>query len=117
MRATGIFSPYTSLPSPPAPLPKGEGEFFQDDCGVLPTETEGINIRAISVADTSDISAVRAGDTCPSARKDATAQKEKDIVDTAVAAGSFKTLAAALDAGGCPGFRLNFPFRIHGNIS
>ena len=41
------------------------------------------------------VAAVRAGDTCPAA-----AQKPKDIVDTAVAAGSFKTLAAALGAGG-----------------
>jgi len=37
-------------------------------------------------------SSVRAADTCPAAGK--------DIVDTAVAAGSFKTLAAALGAGG-----------------
>jgi len=39
------------------------------------------------------VSSVRAADTCPAAAK-------KDIVDTAVAAGSFKTLAAALGAGG-----------------
>jgi uncharacterized surface protein with fasciclin (FAS1) repeats len=38
------------------------------------------------------VSSARAADTCPAA--------SKDIVDTAVAAGSFKTLAAALGAGG-----------------
>jgi uncharacterized surface protein with fasciclin (FAS1) repeats len=38
------------------------------------------------------VCSVRAADTCPAAGK--------DIVDTAVAAGSFKTLAAALGAGG-----------------
>jgi uncharacterized surface protein with fasciclin (FAS1) repeats len=41
------------------------------------------------------VSSVRAADTCA-----ASAAKPKDIVDTAVAAGSFKTLAAALGAGG-----------------
>ena len=41
------------------------------------------------------VSSVRAADTCP-----VSAEKAKDIVDTAVAAGSFKTLAAALGAGG-----------------
>lgn len=41
------------------------------------------------------VSSVRAADTCS-----ATAHKHKDIVDTAVAAGSFKTLAAALGAAG-----------------
>ncbi len=40
-------------------------------------------------------SSVRGGDTCP-----ASTCKQKDIVDTAVAAGSFNTLAAALGAGG-----------------
>jgi len=43
------------------------------------------------------------GDTCPSAAKtSATSLQpgEKDIVETALAAGSFKTLAAALDAAG-----------------
>jgi len=39
------------------------------------------------------VGSVRAADTCPASKKD------KDIVDTAVAAGSFKTLAAALGAG------------------
>ena len=38
------------------------------------------------------VSSLRAAETCPAAGK--------DIVDTAVAAGSFKTLAAALEAGG-----------------
>jgi uncharacterized surface protein with fasciclin (FAS1) repeats len=41
------------------------------------------------------VSPVRAADTCA-----AGSGKPKDIVDTAVAAGSFKTLAAALKAGG-----------------
>ena len=41
------------------------------------------------------VSSVRAADTCP-----ATAHKHKDVVDTAVAAGNFKTLAAALGAAG-----------------
>jgi uncharacterized surface protein with fasciclin (FAS1) repeats len=41
------------------------------------------------------VSSVRAADSCS-----ATAPKHKDIVDTAVAAGSFKTLAAALGAAG-----------------
>ncbi len=41
------------------------------------------------------VSSVRAADSCS-----ATAHKHKDIVDTAVAAGSFKTLAAALGAAG-----------------
>ena len=41
------------------------------------------------------VSSVRSADTCPAA-----GAKAKDIVDTAVAAGSFKTLAAALGAGG-----------------
>lgn len=43
------------------------------------------------------VSSVSAADTCPVAAK---AGAQKDIVDTAVAAGSFKTLAAALEAGG-----------------
>jgi uncharacterized surface protein with fasciclin (FAS1) repeats len=41
------------------------------------------------------VSSAYAGPTCSAA-----AEKPKDIVDTAVAAGSFKTLAAALGAGG-----------------
>lgn len=41
------------------------------------------------------VSSVRAADSCP-----ATAHKHKDVVDTAVAAGNFKTLAAALGAAG-----------------
>jgi len=41
------------------------------------------------------VSSAYAGHTCSAA-----AEKPKDIVDTAVAAGSFKTLAAALGAGG-----------------
>jgi uncharacterized surface protein with fasciclin (FAS1) repeats len=41
------------------------------------------------------VSSARAGDSCPTAK-----ERPKDIVDTAVAAGSFKTLAAALQAGG-----------------
>ena len=47
------------------------------------------------------VSSVRAADTCPKACAAACpATCTKDIVDTAVAAGSFKTLAAALGAGG-----------------
>jgi uncharacterized surface protein with fasciclin (FAS1) repeats len=41
-----------------------------------------------------------AGDTCPVAAAAKTAAKANDIVDTAVSAGSFKTLAAALQAAG-----------------
>lgn len=41
------------------------------------------------------ISSARAADSCPTSGK-----TSKDIVDTAVSAGSFKTLAAALGAGG-----------------
>lgn len=41
------------------------------------------------------VASVRAADKCA-----ASGAKAKDIVDTAVAAGSFKTLAAALNAGG-----------------
>ncbi len=47
------------------------------------------------------VSSVRAADKCPKACAAACpAACTKDIVDTAVAAGSFKTLAAALGAGG-----------------
>ncbi|MBN2024545.1 MAG: fasciclin domain-containing protein [Pirellulales bacterium] len=42
----------------------------------------------------------RAGSGCSSSCSATAAEKPKDIVDTAVAAGSFKTLAAALEAGG-----------------
>lgn len=41
-----------------------------------------------------------AGDTCPVGAASKTAAKTNDIVDTAVSAGSFKTLAAALQAAG-----------------
>lgn len=50
---------------------------------------------AVVVLSLSCVSSVRAADSCS-----ATAHKHKDIVDTAVAAGSFKTLAAALGAAG-----------------
>lgn len=56
------------------------------------------------------VSSVQAADTCPAARACSAAKTcpaaatcpaaKKDIVDTAVSAGSFKTLAAALGAGG-----------------
>ena len=41
-----------------------------------------------------------AGDSCPAAAAATHRAKSKDIVDTAVSAGSFKTLAAALKAAG-----------------
>ena len=45
-------------------------------------------------------SAAWAGDTCPMAAAVRSASMGKDIVDTAVSAGKFKTLAAALQAAG-----------------
>lgn len=42
----------------------------------------------------------RAGDTCPAATAAAHGGKSSDIVETAVSAGSFKTLAVALQAAG-----------------
>lgn len=50
---------------------------------------------AVVVLGLSCVSSVQAADSCS-----ATADKQKDIVDTAVAAGSFKTLTAALGAAG-----------------
>ena len=46
------------------------------------------------------VSSVRADDKCPDACSASCPAACKDIVDTAVSAGSFKTLAAALGAGG-----------------
>ena len=46
------------------------------------------------------VSSVRADDKCPASCAASCPAARKDIVDTAVSAGSFKTLAAALGAGG-----------------
>jgi len=45
-------------------------------------------------------SSAKAGDTCPMAAAASQGTRAKDIVDTAISAGSFRTLAAALQAAG-----------------
>lgn len=57
-------------------------------------------IAVVGLALLSATNAAWAGDTCPMAAAAAHGTKANDIVDTAVSAGSFKTLAAALQAAG-----------------
>ncbi len=55
---------------------------------------------ALVVLAVASVSSLSAADKCPASRQASCPAAAKDIVDTAVAAGSFKTLAAALGAGG-----------------